>query len=70
MQIPVIVLSGNLDQTTPEKVRDLGANAFISKPVKRDELLAELSRHIGYEPQPASARVLPFASSGNRVKLG
>jgi CheY-like chemotaxis protein len=45
--IPVIVLTGSADPELPEKVRALGAEDFLSKPVdfqKLEELLARLTR--------------------------
>ena len=42
--IPVIVLSGNPDADAPARVRELGAEAFLPKPLDRDALLAELKR--------------------------
>lgn len=32
-QIPVIVLSGSIDQSLPAKVKELGAAAFLAKPL-------------------------------------
>lgn len=32
-QIPVVVLSGSIDQSLPTKVRDLGAAVFLTKPI-------------------------------------
>jgi CheY-like chemotaxis protein len=31
--IPVVVLSGSIDQSLPTKVKDLGAAAFLTKPI-------------------------------------
>jgi len=33
MHIPVLVLSGSIDQSLPRKVKDLGAEAFLAKPI-------------------------------------
>ena len=45
--IPVIVLTGSADPELPEKVRALGADDFLTKPVdfqKLEALLARLSK--------------------------
>jgi len=44
--IPVIVLSGQPGGDLPKRLCRLGAAKFFRKPVRFDELLAELSRHI------------------------
>lgn len=41
--ISVIVLSGTTDPDAPALVHDLGGDAFLSKPVDRQKLLAELA---------------------------
>ena len=45
--IPVVVLSGSSDPQMPETVRELGASAFLSKPVDPAALLDELTRIAG-----------------------
>jgi CheY-like chemotaxis protein len=40
--IPIIVLSGTTDPQMPEKVKAMGANAFLSKPVDPAALFAAL----------------------------
>jgi CheY-like chemotaxis protein len=37
-RLPIIVLSGDTDPSTPERVRRLGANAFFSKPYSPAEV--------------------------------
>lgn len=32
-QIPVVVLSGSIDQSLPQKVKELGAAGFLTKPI-------------------------------------
>ena len=32
-QIPVVVLSGSIDQSLPAKVKELGASGFLTKPI-------------------------------------
>lgn len=44
--IPVIVLSGQPGNDLPGRLCRLGAVKFFRKPVRFDELLAELSQHI------------------------
>jgi CheY-like chemotaxis protein len=41
--IPIIVLSGTTDPQMPEKVKAMGANAFLSKPVDPAALFAALA---------------------------
>jgi CheY-like chemotaxis protein len=40
--IPVIVLSATADPSAPDLVRQLGGQAFLSKPVDREKLLQEI----------------------------
>ena len=42
--IPIVVLSGTTDPQMPAKVKALGADAFLSKPVKTAELLDVLTK--------------------------
>jgi CheY-like chemotaxis protein len=42
--VPVIVVSGTLDADAPARVRELGGEAFLPKPVDRDALIAEVDR--------------------------
>ncbi|MDB4886860.1 MAG: response regulator receiver protein [Gemmatimonadetes bacterium] len=41
--IPVVVLSGSIDQSLPTKVKELGAAGFLTKPIDPD-MLAEAIR--------------------------
>ena len=50
-QIPVIVLSGSIDPQIVPKVKDLGADEFLTKPVNLDALYLALSRLLGIAPQ-------------------
>jgi DNA-binding response OmpR family regulator len=43
-RIPVIVLSGSIDSRDEAKLRALGADDFLSKPVDLTQLLATLSK--------------------------
>ena len=45
--IPVVVLSGAADDELPARVVELGAEAFLPKPVDPEALLAALSRAVG-----------------------
>jgi CheY-like chemotaxis protein len=42
--IPVIILSGTTDPQMPEKVKALGADAFLGKPVDASALYAALAK--------------------------
>ncbi|MHB8654007.1 MAG: response regulator [Terriglobia bacterium] len=46
-QIPVIVVSGSIDEKTAGAVKELGAEAFLPKPVDFDQLLETLYRVLG-----------------------
>lgn len=42
--IPVIIISADIQQTTKTSCRELGAKAFINKPAKEDEIMAEIEK--------------------------
>jgi len=44
--IPVIIYSGKNYDVDKKRAFELGANAFIEKPAKGDELLDEIKKHI------------------------
>ena len=56
--IPVIVITGHDDDNEHMRVKMLGADAFLQKPVKRDDLITEifsrLSRHVASRSSPAA----------------
>ena len=41
--IPVIVASADIQESSRQKIRDLGAIAFLNKPFSKDDLLAAVS---------------------------
>jgi CheY-like chemotaxis protein len=41
-EIPVIILSGSIDASGQQRVRELGADAVLTKPLVPDDLLAAL----------------------------
>jgi CheY-like chemotaxis protein len=45
-QIPVIVLTGQRDMQLQNRLRNLGADGFLNKPVHYTALLAEISRFV------------------------
>lgn len=55
--IPVIVITGNDHESEYIRARQLGADAFLNKPVTRDDLIQEifsrLTRHVASRPAPA-----------------
>jgi DNA-binding response OmpR family regulator len=53
--IPVVVLSGSIDQHDVQTVKDLGADAFLSKPPDVDSLCETLGRLVG-RPLGAAAQ--------------
>jgi putative two-component system response regulator len=50
--IPVIVLSGSVEEDMPEHVKSLGAEVFLAKPIDPEQLLHAVRRALG-EPEPA-----------------
>jgi CheY-like chemotaxis protein len=48
--IPVIVITGRKDHSIARTMYNLGAAAYLTKPLIFDELLRELSKHIGLLP--------------------
>ena len=46
-EIPVVVLSGSIDQSLPTKVQELGAAAFLTKPIDPDAMLAAIRSATG-----------------------
>jgi CheY-like chemotaxis protein len=44
--IPIVVLSGSIDQSLPTKVKELGADAFLTKPVDPVALSDAIRAHI------------------------
>jgi two-component system phosphate regulon response regulator PhoB len=48
--IPIVAMSAGTDSELPQKVRELGANAFLLKPVRLDEVAATLRQLL---PKPA-----------------
>lgn len=55
-KIPIIVISGVLEEKCKQRALDSGALAFFSKPVNFDEMLKVIRATLGEEPnKPASA---------------
>jgi CheY-like chemotaxis protein len=53
-QMPVIVVSGDIDPRTPERVSRLGVNAFFSKPYSPAEVRDKLEHLLDANPTPES----------------
>jgi DNA-binding response OmpR family regulator len=47
---PVVVLSGRFAEKDIKAARDVGADAFLTKPIDRQALLAEISRLLAGRP--------------------
>jgi CheY-like chemotaxis protein len=45
--IPVIILTGRKERTVERKMRNLGADAFLNKPLEFNSLIDELERLVG-----------------------
>lgn len=54
--IPVIVLTGHGDDETFARARQLGAAAFLTKPVEGTRLIAAIEEQLAARPGPAAAR--------------
>jgi CheY-like chemotaxis protein len=52
--MPVIVVSGDTDPRTPERVAQLGVNAFFSKPYSPAEVREKLEHLLDANPTPES----------------
>jgi DNA-binding response OmpR family regulator len=52
--MPVIVVSGDIDPRTPERVTRLGVNAFFSKPYSPAEVRAKLEHLLDANATPES----------------
>jgi CheY-like chemotaxis protein len=50
--LPVIVVSGDTDPRTPERVSQLGVNAFFSKPYSPAEVREKLEHLLDANPTP------------------
>ena len=50
--LPVIVVSGDTDPRTPEKVSQLGVNAFFSKPYSPAQVREKLEHLLDANPTP------------------
>jgi CheY-like chemotaxis protein len=64
MRIPVIVLSGSIDERDRAKLKELGADEFLSKPVDLEKLFATLAKLLGPEgvrAKEATPSNLPLA---------
>ena len=54
--IPVIVLTGHGDDETFARARQLGAAAFLTKPVEGTRLIRAIEEQLAARPGPAAAR--------------
>lgn len=45
-KLPIIAISGNIHNYTPEEFRRLGFNDFIQKPLDYDRVLATVKKHL------------------------
>jgi CheY-like chemotaxis protein len=53
--LPVIVVSGDTDPLTPERVSRMGVNAFFSKPYSPAEVREKLEHLLDANPTPESS---------------
>ncbi len=52
IHLPVIVITAHDEPGTAERVRDLGAVAYLKKPVDRDTLLSAISAALTHNERP------------------
>ncbi|MTF39938.1 response regulator [Cyanobacterium aponinum] len=45
-QVPIIIVSGNINMLTQEKIEAIGANDFLSKPFTKEELLVIVNKYL------------------------
>jgi len=50
--VPVIVVTAHDEPGTQERVRALGASAYLKKPVDRDDLLSAIAAAVSHNQQP------------------
>jgi FixJ family two-component response regulator len=50
--VPVIVVTAHDEPGTQERVRALGASAYLKKPVDRDDLLSAIAAAVSHKQQP------------------
>jgi CheY-like chemotaxis protein len=48
-RVPIIVVSANVFENQPSRLKAAGCQAFVGKPVLESELMAALQRHLGLE---------------------
>lgn len=53
-EVPIIVVSGDTDRTTPARVSQLGANAFFEKPYSPQRVCESMQRLLNGESSNAS----------------
>lgn len=51
LTLPVIVLTADIQETSRQQCLDLGAQAFINKPLKSEELIATVNRILAANKQ-------------------
>jgi signal transduction histidine kinase/CheY-like chemotaxis protein/purine-cytosine permease-like protein len=57
--IPIVIVSANMFENQPERLRAAGCQAFVGKPVIESELIATLERHLGLEWLSAADAIAP-----------
>jgi PAS domain S-box-containing protein len=55
--IPVVMLTASAMKSDERKIRDIGADGYLRKPISRQELLKELSRHMEHNQTQNSAGI-------------
>jgi PAS domain S-box-containing protein len=55
--IPVVMLTASAMKRDERKIRDIGADGYLRKPISRQELLKELSRHLEHSKSQNSAGI-------------
>jgi CheY-like chemotaxis protein len=62
--LPVVMVSANMFENQPERLREAGCQAFVGKPVIESELLAVLQRLLELEWVDSAPALLPGPEAG------
>src|SRR5256885_1901318 len=70
--VPILFVSGRSDEASVSRGLDAGADDFLCKPFRRQELIARLDAHLRklavLPPRPEPAADRPAATAGNDVR--
>ena len=67
--LPIIFVSGRIDEATVSRALDAGADDYLTKPVRRTELIARVEAHLR-KASDVAARAKPFSLSAQAPAEG